>query len=285
MQFARAGGGIALFAEKMGELLLPAVQEGASGFDQLLSAVLGATEGSIASLQSWGETIKNVFSALGVAVRNAGDLWQIAQLRVNDFVTNALAIMFTLPENLQRMWKWLGRNWQALLSDMIVNAAAFGTNLATNFMNLGKAIWEYLKGGEFQFDWTPLTKGFEQTTEKLPALLKANLVSSQDVIDKIYQGIGEKEQKLKETLAKPIMGQKQAPLPEAGKGTEYKLGGALEAGSKEAASAIAKGAAGRSSTTDAVKQGVTVQKDILGVAKEQLNVMKGAAKPPLIAIK
>lgn len=285
VQFQKAGGGIAVFAEKMGEMLLPAVQEGISGFNELLSAVLAATEGSTESLASWGKSIKDAFSVLGVAVRNAGDLWKIAQLRVNDFVTNALAYLFTLPENLSRIWKWLGNNWQTLLGDMIIAAAAFGTNLATNFMNLGKAIWEYLKGGDFTFEWTPLLKGAEFASEKLPELIKPALVSSQKEIDKLYEKIGANEQKLKEQAAKPITGEKEGPLPEAEKKGEYKLGGALEVGSKEAFSAISKGMTGKSSTTDAVKQGVAVQKDIHKAIKEQTQVVKDQAKRPLFEVK
>ena len=285
VQFQRAGGGIAVFAERMGELLLPAVQEGASGFDQLLSAVLAATEGSITTLQSWGATIKEVFGTLGVAVRNAGALWEVAQLHVNDFVTNTIAYILVLPENLQRIFQWIGRNWKELFVDMFNLTKAWITNAVINFKNLGKAIMEYLRGGDFKFEFTDLTKGFKAASEELPELIKPAIVSSQAEIDKIYARIGEEEQKLKDNAAKPIPGMKQKPIGEADKSKQYQLGGALEAGSKEAVSAISRGASGRSTTTDAVKSGVAVQKDTLKAINQQTQVIKDQAKRQLIEVK
>ncbi len=111
---------------------------------------------------------------------------------------------------------------------------------------LGMAVWEALKGGEFKFEWTPLLDGFKATTEKLPELIKPAIISSQAEIDKLYKKIGENELKLK---VKPgaeegPMGKKQPPI-EGDKSKEYKLGGALEQGSKEAVSAIARGQSSR----------------------------------------
>lgn len=334
VQFQQAGGGVKMFAEKIGEMLLPALQAATTGFNAVMGSVLDMVSAAGPAIKSWGtesagvitdfiaqtkefgpsvlvnltwlwdeakkgplgfvfeaseylfDLAKMIPEMIGVGVRNMGTLWEIAVLKVGDFASNVVAIARTIPENFDRLWKWLSKNWKELLVDMIMNMHNFAVNIATNLGNLGKAIWNALRTGEFQFEWTDLTKNFQKTTEKLPELLKPALTSSQALIDEKFASIGEKELKRKkyEAAAVPDLTGKKPPPPEEKK-SEYKLGGALEVGSKEAFSALSRNIAGKSSTTDAVKQGVSVAKDQLGVAKQQLAVMQGQAKMPALNVK
>lgn len=335
VQFQKAGGGIALFAEKIGELLLPAVQSGTKGFNALMGGVLDLVDRSAPALQSWStaasENVNTVIEktvefgpailsnltwaweeakkgplgfviegteavvnfakaipeAIGIGIRNMGTLWEIAKLEVGAFVTNAMATIRTIPGNFGIIFPWILKNWRTLLIDLGEALKTIGGNLLENAINLGKAVWEALKGGEFKFEWTPLLDGFKATTEQLPDLIKPDLISVGDEVNKLYAKIGENELKVnnKTKADEAAMTGKKPPILPEDKGKEYKLGGALEQGSKEAFSAIARGTAGKSTTTDAVKQNVTVSQAIHKAIQQQTDVIKNKAFAPALTVK
>ena len=291
-QFRQAGGGIARFGELIGELLLPGIQLATEGFNELLGAVLDVTQRNLPTIQGWFAAISEGFGAIGIAVRNAGDLWKIAQLEIGAFAINAVAVIETIPENFSRIWQWLGGNWASLLTDMLNGFQTFGTNLLTNASNLGKALWDALKAGEFNFTWTPLLDGFKATTDQLPDLIKPALISVDDEVAKIYQRIGEKEQARKEAMVKPGAGGKPGGLLETTKTKEqkpYQLGGALEVGSKEAFSALSRNNAISNNQNrgqlGVAKQSLTTQQQILSTNREQLALVKQKNPAMTITVK
>ena len=241
-QFRKAGGGITNFATRIGELLLPAVTTGITAFNEFLAVTLEVFEANLPTVQGWFSYVGGAVDQVAKLVRNFGTYWQILTLRVGEFGANTVAYLEMLPENFGTVMSWIGRNWQTMLGDMIVAAGTFGTNLATNFANLGKAIWEALKGGEFNFSWTPLMEGFRAETEKFPELAHGALISVQKEVDSLYSQMEAKEAKRAQTLAGQAAKAKAKPGPAeaAKKESENKVASAAELGSSEAISAIAK---------------------------------------------
>lgn len=284
-QFRKAGGGVTEFMTQIGTLLLPAIQTATVVFNEFLGTIIEVFQNTVPVVQGWVGAVSEAFGAVGMVIRNAGAFWRIAQLQIGAFVTNAIAWIGVLPQNIGPIWDWLKRNWWNLLTDMLSALKAFGTNLLTNAANLGAAIWDALKnGGAFEFTWTPLLDGFKATTEKLPELIRPDLVDVSEEISTIIDGIGKKEaERIKNKADFGAAPKKKGPISETDKekDKEYKLGGALEVGTKEAFSAISKGMTGR--TNDKMKESITVQKDIAKTAKEHLDVAKkqGAAAPAL----
>jgi hypothetical protein len=352
VQFQRAGGGMALFAERIGELLLPAVQSGTRGFNALMGGVLDLLDRGAPAIQSWssaasesvqtviaqtvefGPTIlanltwaweeakkgplgfviegteavvnlaKAIPEAIGIGIRNAGTLWEIAKLQVGNFVNNAMAYLNTIPGNFGLVFNWLANNWDKILVDMLRLFMSFISRILEAAMKLGTAIkdaltgkgvggvvdffktqtQDLLSGKQFEDVWN----GFEKSTAALPEMIKPHLDSVEDQVAKLYEKIGQNELKIKppkkpEEIAAAVG--KKPPILAEDKGKEYKLGGALEAGSKEAFSAISRGASGRSSTTDAVKQNVTVSRAIHKAVQQQTEVIKNKAFAPALNAK
>jgi hypothetical protein len=248
-QFRKAGGGISNFATRIGELLMPAVTTGITAFNEFLAVVIDVFEANLPTVQGWFSYIGGAMDQVGKVTRNFGTYWQVLTLRVGEFGANAVAYLEMLPENFGTVTAWLGRNWQTLLGDMIVAAGTFGQNLYANFKNLGKAIWEALKGGEFSFSWTPLMQGFKAETEKFPELMHGALTDVQPAIDALYAQMNAKEAK----LAADRAARANAPRrPRPGfedpnaekKEKEMKSAAAAERGSSEAVSAIARHSVG-----------------------------------------
>lgn len=268
-QFRKAGGGVTEFGARIGQVLLPAVTMGTQMFNELLASVLQFFDNSMPTIMAWGESIKGAFDVVGLVVRNLGSIWEIAQIRIEEFVANSWAWFDTLVPNFGRVTEWLGKNWWNLLTDMVSGAATVFTNLLTNARNFGTALWSAIQGNGFEFAFQPLLDGFKATTDALPELIQPNLVNVEDRVNAVMDKIAAVEsgrlaavQKAGEgaTAIKPPAVPGADAMDKAGKQQEYKLASVAEAGSKEAASILAR-AASPGAQKDVQKQGLNVAKD------------------------
>lgn len=289
-QFRKAGGGIAEFQTRIGELLLPAVKAGTVAFNEFLAITLDVFGGMQPYFTSWMESAVSAFQTVGYAVRNAGAFWEIAKLKVYEFAINAGRWIMTLPENLANFASWLGTNWLNLLTDGLNAALAVFKNFGANLKALGAALGEWLANptGGFSVDWTPLLDGFQATAAKLPDLIRPELYSVQGEVDKIMRGIQEKEAKRVKGIAMPAQQAATQAAETAKKGTpEVKLASAVEASSKEAYSAIVKTQTANDPARDAArvaKEGVGVQKQQLGVLNKIANQLGNQEGAPVFAL-
>lgn len=273
-QFRRAGGGLANFAERIGQLLLPAINLGVGAFNELLASALDVFEGSLPTIQSWVGYLSSAMETVGRVTRNLGAYWRVALLRVGEFAANAVAWLNTLPQNFGPVVEWIGRNWANMLRDLIDGTAAAFTNLGINVVNFAKAFWNALSGGDFQFSWTPLLDGFTAATEALPELIRPELISVQDEIDRIWAEVDAKERDRAAKMAKILPRPKDTlkPAAEASKEVERKLAAAVEIGSSASYSIVqANRVGGRS---DGIKSVAQHTKATADTAKQHLDWVK-----------
>lgn len=77
--------------------------------------------------------------------------------------------------NVGILLKWFADNWR----DVFVTIWRFGTtvfsNLITNLRNLWDAFWNWVKGGDWEFNWTPLTEGFKSAIKEMPEFVAADV--------------------------------------------------------------------------------------------------------------
>jgi hypothetical protein len=268
-QFRKAGGGIGEFGVRIGELLLPAVTLATEGFNTLLEAALNFLESSMPVIQSWSASFTAAMDKVGMVSRNLGPIWQIAQLRIGEFAENSVRWLEVLPENFGRITGWLGRNWLNLMNDFIgIQTAAF-SNLLANAQMLGEAIWNAIQGKPWALTWKPLLDGFKASTEQLPAMIKPALINVDQNVSEIWKGIEDKEAARKKALANATAAPKKPmPIGEAEKKPDYKLASAVEIGSKEASSIIAR------STSAGARQGALAAKGVSAQQQTAANTAK-----------
>ena len=206
--FVDLGGGIAdTFAR-----VRPALDQ-AFGGDSL-----GIFSGWAATASS---TIGGFVDGLGLMFRNLPDFLEVAAIKINEKFINIGEYMGAMIQNASILGGYIATNWKALMLDGI-NAVATGFgNLIDNLANLGSAIVEWIQNPTkgFNFEWTPLLKGFEATAAALPELAKPHLTSLQDQIDAKLAAIGEREAKRVEATAKKIDADVKAASPMKGEGT------------------------------------------------------------------
>lgn len=266
-QFRKAGGGVQEFGVRIGEFLLPAATKATEGFNELLGAILDLAESSGPTLASWGQSLANIFGGIGILVRNFGDLWTIAKLRVGEFVANSVAYLDVLPENFGRVLDWLTKNWKNVLVDWFNLNKEFWSNLVINIGSAIKSIWDALRGQPWEFTWKPLLDGFKATSEALPELIKPALISVDDEVNAIWSKIGARE-----AARASALGQQAAPKKPPGevkkpeKPADYRLASAVEIGTKEAYSIVAKSLSPR--PNDPQRQQVNLQRDANGILRD-----------------
>lgn len=69
-------------------------------------------------------------------------------------------------------------NWRELLTDMVNFTMTVFDNMSKNVIGAVSAIWEFIKSGGtsgFNFEWTPLTDGFESSLKELPKIAEREI--------------------------------------------------------------------------------------------------------------
>jgi hypothetical protein len=221
----------------------------------------------------------DLVDSVGFAWRNLPDLVDVAVLMISEKVLNLGESFSALMTNLGKLAGWFGNNWVKLMIDGVRAVGTVFQNLATNIGSIWGGIRDFIEGKGFSFDWTPLTQGFVATVEALPQLVDPAFTSLQDQIDAKLAQITAKEEARRKALATPkvllpaanlgapkVAGDQEAESKDfGGKKGKKESAGALELGSAEAASAIAKFR----------NQGASdqVPKQQLGEAKQQTKVL------------
>jgi hypothetical protein len=197
--------------------------------------------------------------------------------------------------------KWFLDNWTNMVMDMGAIIAKAFENILGNAVKFGKAVLSAIKGQGFKheafagvldgfqattakmpevlknnFKWTPLLEGFQATAEKLPEMISPDLINVSDQVKELWG-------KMKPPGANAAGRGKRPGEIEDAKKPDYKLASAVEVGSKEASSilaksqALARGGDTGMKTVSLLGQSVSVQKELLAEQKK--------SKPAGVAIK
>lgn len=105
--------------------------------------------------------------------------------RFSLFVRNIPAYFQAAVQNLVILIQWFGRNWK----DIFVTIGRFTytvfKNLVENLKGLWDSFWNWIKGGDWEFNWTPLTEGFESAIKEMPQLVSANVEETTPALEKL----------------------------------------------------------------------------------------------------
>jgi hypothetical protein len=269
-QFKKAGGGVAEFGVRIGEVMMPAVEKLTDAFNTLLASLLDLFERNLPVITSWAATVKDKMKSVGMVIRNFGDYWRIAQIKAEEFFANFIINMDTWADNLQTIMGRVAKNGLGQLAKDEANDFVTSTaNVIGSGANIIDAAWNKItKGKEFN---PVLMRPSFQTKNTLfgegqpgePKLKPTpSPVSLQDKIDKIMDDIAKREAAIPEIQPVPPP-KKPPPLPETAqaKHADYKLAGAVEVSSKEAAATIARSLSPGARLADPARQGLVIAKD------------------------
>jgi hypothetical protein len=188
-------GTITNLATELGGTLEPAINQIISVGNEMLTSLVEAFKASKASFESFASGVTEGARTVGLIWRNLADIWAIVQIKATEMATNVIAVIASIPENLAIVGNYIAGNWVNLVKDGANAVMTILTHLGENIYALGEAIATFLsdptKG--FHVDFKPLLEGFEATADALPALVKPNLISMEDEINKVTDRIAARE--------------------------------------------------------------------------------------------
>lgn len=216
-----AGGKVGEFVAKFGGiavavgLAVPVVSILAAGLGGLV-AVLGSTPvllggivAGVVALTSgfvdWGGVMDDV--AFGI--RNIGDLWTIAQVKVGGAIAYILDNAALIPTNLGIIGKWIGTNWLEIMLAPI-------KTIRDAWQELGKAIFGFFKNpkGGFHFDFDAVAKDMKAVAAKMPELQVARPLDTSSVVDDATRNIAAREDAHAREIARPpVVGPPAVTVP------------------------------------------------------------------------
>lgn len=122
---------------------------------------------SIAKIPGFSTGIKvatAVFQNFGLA---ADIVWLQMKLSAIDFWEDFKHLFSTQIPNL---FQWFMRNWKDVFTTIWNGTKSIVGNMGKNIWNFFKAVTGWLKGDGFNFEWTGLLEGFENTLKEMPDL-------------------------------------------------------------------------------------------------------------------
>lgn len=178
---------------------------------------------------------------------------------------------------------WFGENWQDVFADIANYTSTVFSNMYKNIENFWHAIFSLLSGEEFNFEWTPLTAGFESAIKELPNIAEREIgaleQSLQDRLNSLADGVVNEFDKHQKKYNIDQFKSGAAPTL-SGPGKDGKPAVSLDAGKRPAMQDLAAGRERASDTLVATYSaaglqaagraggGDTTQKEILTVLKK-----------------
>lgn len=155
------------------------IQETVGVWIQQLLGFFGDSSGGIAK---W---VEDWLTEVEFLANNWRLYLQILLERFRLFVRNIPAYFQAAVQNLVILIQWFGRNWK----DIFVTIGRFTytvfKNLVENLKGLWDSFWNWIKGGDWEFNWTPLTEGFESAIKEMPQLVSANVEETTPALEKL----------------------------------------------------------------------------------------------------
>lgn len=186
--------------EQIGKALVPAVEVFvgvARNMIDITSRLVSSLTGSVSasdwvasSIDALSDTFKwfatvmaDTFSFAEFVVTNFGTMveretvkWMLAWTKMSE------TVKYYLTEVTPAYMKWFADNWARIIFDLYNFNRTVFNNMFKNVADFFKAVWSWLNGDGFDFEFTALTDGFEATTRKLPDIAKREIGGFEQVL-------------------------------------------------------------------------------------------------------
>ncbi len=166
------------------------------------------------------KAVTTAFAAIGFAVENWQNVLKFALIAAAYGIVkfaNQVKHFFTkaVPEYL----RWFADNWRDIFQTIWNGTKAIFTNMAKNIGNFFKSLWGWLKGDDWDFQWTGLLEGFKSTIKEFPKIAKREIGQTEkelsDMMDKVG---GDLDKSWSEYKKKYFKGEIETPdIPKPGK--------------------------------------------------------------------
>jgi len=288
-------------AESIGSLILPSLQAVA---EFIISDIMPGVGTMTEQFGNWGTIlagyvkdalafVRDSITVIGFAVANIGPIAELAFMNMQLYAIqfgSTVAHFFT--GTMPALFDWFLDNWQDVFFTIGDFAATVFINIGQNIRNIMSSAWEFIKSGgtkTLEVAWEPLTRGFVNTIRSLPELPERQASAIEQAligdIDRLSTDLSDQLGEAMNLAAAEASDRAKPMLPDfsGGGGSlgeiksmgDVKGAGALQAGSKEALSAIFAGARGAS---DPQQQLIKLQQDANRLQQDQIDLLEDIAE-------
>ncbi len=153
---------------------------------------------NVGSVMSWiYDAIVTTFSAISFAFKNFGLLVRYVLFgAAYHIVKFANQIVYFFGTVIPAVLSWFFDNFVEIFKTLASFLKNLFVNIGKNVADFMEAIWSAMKGDGFDFDWTPLMEGFENSIKEWPGIAKREIGATEkalgDHVDKLGKRIAEK---------------------------------------------------------------------------------------------
>ena len=173
--YANVTGSLTNLANSIGSALMPAIDRGLAGLSSFVGMLSTAFESGKAVFDSFVDRLAIGFDFVAAVVTHPAAAFQVLKLKATEVFANILEWAVAVGAYMPTLTAYIGRNWQALLTDLAINTLTACENIGKNFAAVGEALGKFMAnpmGGFPAVNWSPLTDGFLHTAEALPGMIR-----------------------------------------------------------------------------------------------------------------
>lgn len=126
------------------------------------------------------------------------------------FILNTWERIKAFAQNFVIAVGWFADNWQSVFTDIFNATTTIVSNLFENLKNIWTAFWDWIKTGNWNFEWKGLTEGFQSSIKQWPAFVEANTKESTEKLDALMGEWNARWKQFQESRAKPL-GEGESP--------------------------------------------------------------------------
>lgn len=127
------------------------------------------------------------------AVANWRDIVEFALLKVAyGIVKTGNQIEYVFGTVIPGWLMWVANNWRDILTTIADFTASVFVNMGKNVGNFFLAVWSFLKGDGFNFEWTSLTEGFETSIKQMPQIAEREIGALEQALGNQADALGKR---------------------------------------------------------------------------------------------
>ena len=136
--------------------------------------------------------VVTAISAVVFAVKNWRQVLEYAAVAgVLNIVRFASQVKHFFVDVIPATLKWFLQNWRDIFTTMWNFTRTVTTNIGRNLKALWDAIWGFVKGEGWNFEWTPLLEGFESAIKKMPEIAERQIAPLEKELSDRVEALGE----------------------------------------------------------------------------------------------
>lgn len=158
----------------------------------------GTTTGNVfATLATWGQWLQKqltlAFNVIAYGIDNFGTVLKFvfvgAGYQITKFANEAI---YFFTDAIPGVLTWFGNNWRDIFTTIWNFTKSVFINLGKNIGDFAAALWSFLKGDGFDFKFTGLLEGFENTVKELPKIAERRIGPLEQVLGDESARLGQK---------------------------------------------------------------------------------------------